>query len=837
MLELLSSFKRYLFDTIPKIVIKDKSEVDKYETAESRALGDIYCSASLGTDSLITYEEIHEISLRKAGISDISEIRKYLKDKTLIPKEYQKSVVKSERQIFLSQFEETNDYYRMLTGLPPLGEDYIFLDYEDMELYGFTETAYESDYERRTPLHLLPRNTLEAMDNAGYLSELQKQFPESKYISYVGTRKVDLAIARMADNFSLIYLPKVDATNRFYRDFSFHYDEAREYFLSTVYNFSFSSQYPYYDGLIAFMILHMAIHRMISTTFKVMVDRDFYDLETCRVFLESYKIPFETLFTLYQQKMIIKNLNLLLMNKHTPRVLYDILDLLGYDNINITKYLLVKQHKMYQKDVESDLTPSFMYKLMTDDHGNQYIELDKSSMYDYYFVGVDMLSSDIHLESIEAANTFGYNEFTENDALWLHDDELVEKLEKAEINYVETKYASIALTFRMHNKNFELVHLGRLLLDKRTETSKMFLDIPLIVSSPQSMFDIQVLLICLMCKKNHMETNILKSPSQILYILGFNFDADLVAIKEDIKQRPDLYDQKVLRYLENIVFTTPDDVNRMYENVKNLDIFLTKAMQETPHEKVYHAYRKLYNTIFYSELNNSLYTMKNGSVADSYMEYLQNENQLLYDFVNSVEEDSIADYIDYIATKFATLFPGTEYMNYLAPVDTYLIDAILKMLRAFKSYTINIRDVDVIYRFDSRRHNLMKMISELSLSEYIYPVENKLKYSDWVERFQGNIRYKELKNILYELVSVSGNISVNEFRMVLKDFYDLTINCTLIDSFKMQYADIINGMKENIHCRETMRIRDSLKFIVDGEEYRPKQIGTNTTLQISGINE
>ena len=86
--------------------------------------------------------------------------------------------------------------------------------------------------------------------------------------------------------------------------------------------------------MIGFMILHMTIQRMISTTFKVMLDRDFYDLETCRMFLESYKIPFEKLFTLNQQKMIIKNLNLLLMNKHTPNVLYDVLDLLGYKNID-----------------------------------------------------------------------------------------------------------------------------------------------------------------------------------------------------------------------------------------------------------------------------------------------------------------------------------------------------------------------------------------------------------------------------------------------------------------------------------------------------------------------
>lgn len=211
------------------------------------------------------------------------------------------------------------------------------------------------------------------------------------------------------------------------------------------------------------------------------------------------------------------------MNKHSAHVLYDVLDLLGYDNIGITKYLLVKQHKLYQKDVESDLTPSFSYKLMVDDDGFQYMTIDNSQMYDYYFAGVDMLSTDVQLGNIPAANTFGYEEFTNDDSLWIHDDELVDKLENAEINYVETKYANIAITFRMQEKMFELVYMARLLLDKKVETSRILVDIPLIVDTPQSLFDIQILLICMLCKKNHMVPDLLKSPSKILYILGFNF--------------------------------------------------------------------------------------------------------------------------------------------------------------------------------------------------------------------------------------------------------------------------------------------------------------------------
>ena len=263
-------------NSIPKMVVKDKSEADQYETVESRRLGDIYCSASLEMDSLITYEELHQESFDRVGITDKFLIKKYMKNPSDIPQKYIKSIVEHERNIFLSSFEETNDYYRMLMGLPQIGNMPIYLDYSVMELYGFYEAYDPEDYANRTPLHLLPSDTLEAMESGGYLDELQSIYPGEKYISHLGKRKINLTIARMADNFSLLYIPRIDGGERFCRDFAMHYDEAREYFLSTVYNFSYSSRYENYDGMIGFMILHMAIQRMISTTFKVMLDRDFY---------------------------------------------------------------------------------------------------------------------------------------------------------------------------------------------------------------------------------------------------------------------------------------------------------------------------------------------------------------------------------------------------------------------------------------------------------------------------------------------------------------------------------------------------------------------------------
>mgnify|MGYP003372611457 FL=1 len=302
-----------------------------------------------------------------------------------------------------------------------------------------------------------------------------------------------------------------------------------------------------------FMILHMTIQRMISSLFKVLVDRDFYDLETVRVFLASYSIPFVELFTMNQQKLLVKNLNILLRRKASTRVFYDILELLGYNNFDLLKYVLVKQHIMIQKDDESLPKPVFIYKSYVDELGNPILILDYSSMYQYYFVGVEMDETDIRIPHEGDSTAYSYDELTEGDSTWIKDNELAQALDDITMNYIETKYAKVRLTIRIQEMMFELVYLGRMLLDKKHDTSKIFIDIPLITSAPASLYHIQLLLICLMCKRLGMQSTLLSSPSQILYVYGFDFTDDLNKIKKDIAANKKLQGSEVSKYLETIM--------------------------------------------------------------------------------------------------------------------------------------------------------------------------------------------------------------------------------------------------------------------------------------------
>ena len=88
---------------------------------------------------------------------------------------------------------------------------------------------------------------------------LSVSYRNSIHIRNVGSRKIPIVEARRVHNFDLLYFPKQDDNNRFYRDFLFFYEEAREYFTSVIYNHNFGTRYEYYDGFIGLMILTMTI--------------------------------------------------------------------------------------------------------------------------------------------------------------------------------------------------------------------------------------------------------------------------------------------------------------------------------------------------------------------------------------------------------------------------------------------------------------------------------------------------------------------------------------------------------------------------------------------------
>lgn len=839
-MELTNILKRFLMNGVPKMVVKMGKQARANETLDIMKRADIYVAASLKIDTFNAYRySIDTNALVAIGIYSKKERQRILGDTSILEKHYKQllpSLMEHMRNRVISNYVEENPYYRTINGQPPIMDtyqDFVYPDISVLKENGFDEPFAVDDYEHRTPLHLLPEDTLYAMDSAGELDKLQIAYPDKPYISHVASRKVSIVDARRAHNFELLYFPKLDSNNRLYRDFIFYYDEAREYFMSTIYNHNFSAKYEYYDGFIGLMILTMTVQRMISNLFKIVVERDFYDLATLRLFLESFGVPFVELFTARQQRMLVKNLNILLMKKQGTQVMYDILDLLGYDSFTLSKYVLVKQHKMIQENVESDIKPSFIYKSTVDENGNLVLVKDASSNYDYYFVGVDMKEEDIRLVDITAENAHDYDEFTKDDPTWIRDEDLANKLENTDFNFVETKYADMAVNIRMQEKLFEMVYLSRILLDKKEDTDKIKISLARISEHPFSLLEVEVFLICIMCKNNHMAPNILRRPSQVLAVLGFDFHEDLQKIKADILKEnedwkyhhgEDLLDTKFLEYLRTVTFKTPKDVNDFYASLKEFEEFMSYAMLTTHSVDAYHAYRKIYNTLMITSITDETYQDDAGSPFFRYDMYLKHLNIELYTFYNNLKQEECPDYINYIATKFATIFEDTEYMGLIDLGDAALIEGILKIIKTFKSLTIDLKDLDIVYVFDSRTKNTMRLFCEAMIEATIYPKEIPLRYADW-NSFMDNTNTVRESMVLQEVQKFKNRIipkvKINFYDKMYGSTYELLMHDGVLQRYtdSAELADVILVAKDNMALTD----KGFAMFIWDDEP--PKMIG------------
>lgn len=743
---MVNTFKSYLVSAVPKVVIKNNVEAMKYETLEIKEEADLFISASLGADKFESYYAYPKVVLEKAGLVDNELIKQCMEDKNNIPYKNRDRVVEEMRKYVINNYVEKNAYYRKINGQPALDQEFIYLDEETMNTYGY----FSEEGDDPIPIHKLPADVLISMDDAGYLDTLAKEYPEHEYIPYLGNRKIPLVLGRKAEHYELLYFPRQDLAYRFYRDFLTAYDEVRTYVMSVVFNYDYLDLVDHYNESIGFLIMHGAIQRMINTLFVVMVDRDFYDLDTIREFFDAYRLPFVEIFTLDQQKLLVKNLNILLRDKGDTKVLYDILTLLGYDQFEILKYILVKQHRFTQENDEAPLLPTFVYKTLVDEAGNPYIEEDASQMYDYFFVGVPMNDPNINLPEGEADGiVYGYDEFTVDDPTWLKDADLRYVLEGLEKNYIETKYANININFRMQEIQFELIYLAGLIIDKKEESQKVTLEFAMISDDPISLYDIMILLIALICKRNLMDNRIIKEdPENILLIQGFNFWENINKIKTEVSNHPELYDPEILDWIKTIHYSSVYSVNEMYRIVKGFDNYATIIMQETQDIDVYHAVRYLWNTLLITKYTDKVYAMHDGTVPDRFVDILQRDHPILWDYYNKAETDTdCIDQINYIALKLATWLDETQYMNYMNPIDYYVIDAIITMLRAFKSLTIDIKSVEAVYVFDSRNHNMMRNIDELGKMDGKFDVqEHDLPYQDFAILFDGSLRVLEERN-------------------------------------------------------------------------------------------
>lgn len=681
------------------IVVKYTNEANVDETLEKTKAFDYYYLALNKLDTFETYPHYTEEALIASGVLDPTMLKKFMNDRNSIPASIRKMILENQRYIVVRDFEELNNYYRTYIGLPKTDDTEFF--------YVDESTAQDLSIPTDIPLHKLSDTDISKLQGIGFMAKLIKSRPDKEYLKYLGKNKLDLYLLRTAKNLAIIQIEKGLIPDSLFSDFMLAYEQSREYFMVAVYIKEYAYMHTFYDKVMGFMVMVTAIRRVMTNIFKNGIDRDFYDLTSIIKMFEAYQLPFITDYTLEQHRVVLRNINNLIRIKATDRVIVDLVNLLGFKDVDIYKYYLVKSHK---KDIHGN--PVFKYK----DTPLGPV-LDKEAMYNINFSRVELGEKNVGMAISNNRNKVDYYRVTDADPYWWEDEDLRNAIYENEFNYIETKYISFDVMYKMSKVVFETVYYLSMLHDKRDETRTVEIFFNKIdQQKPINLFDICILLFAFTAKKNGLKGEIIHDPTKVGHILGFNFKKDLGPILEQIKNDPELNDPELLAFISDMSISSINDINRLYGNIRAFKYYITNKLFYCKDKETYHKYKTIYDTLMTTEYMGELFKLPDGDIAKTYSEYLMYTNYELYEFFQSIPKDSINEIELHIITKMQEFCESLQYIHHTADGININASALTMLVNFFKSYTVDIEQFNIIYIVDDRMDNLVKMISEVSLS-------------------------------------------------------------------------------------------------------------------------
>ena len=790
----LNQLYKDLMTIIEKTEIKYKVEADKYETVTIKQNADAYITAMRKEDTFNTYYRYDKgLIAEVCNIVDEDLINEYHYNRNLIPISRRKLLLTKQRQKIIDDYIEMNNYYRMLIGIPNVEEDvedYIYLPNEYIQLLNIDPS---------TPIHELTSGQITILTSHGYIDEIINKYPNKKYLKYLGNNKIDLVMARTSHNFALLKIP-YGISESLWNSFALMYEQSREYFMTCIYITEYRNIIDYYDNFMAMCVMLMAIQQVIARTMKNVISREFFDEYSVKLLFGVYGVPYNQYMDSATRKQVVQSLNLLVQNKGTNKVLFDIASILGYDRLHIYKYYLMKCQKF---DLEG--FPITHYK--TDETTGETV-IDYKNTYDIFFQKVAFDENDAYKAVQNSSNRLPYADITESDPYWVEDAQLEEELYQSEYNYVESKYMGVSITYRMSRLLFENIYLLKMIFEKKDEIPNITIDIPKIsIHGTVSLFDAICILCAMTCKQNNLNGEILTSASKIMHVMGFNFEKDYDTIRNEILQNEYL-DNKLIDFFKDSTCLTVDRINTLYQNYLNLYDIIVETMSTTNSLEVYEAYKKFYMSLYYTNENREMFnigTIQEPVYAETFLDYVKYSTPDIYQFIINTDKNNMHEFINHVVNKIKLLIPTLKYLGFFSDSSSVMEEMLLQLIRFFKSYTTDMLDMDVIIILDLKPESMLKFIDKAFVTKVSCPSDSlNLAYSDTLS-FTSILRY-------YSDLKIEDKIHF------IHGFYEIFDTCKFIDDIKHIY--------DNIQVNQEMNYLDAIHNLFVAIEYKESLILT-----------
>jgi hypothetical protein len=651
------------------------------------------------------------------------------------------------RESYIDSYEEENEYYRKLNGLPPMGQDGILLP-EDI-----VPDSLKNYIDYGTYIHRYDTDIIKAFENAGVIDTLLELYPEAEYLRFIGKRKVGIYDARKAGKFAPLYVGECDETELRTR-FQDLLEVNRIIYLKFYYDEAYNYKSDYYEKFMMVMIILQTMCDMINEIPEYIIRKDVFDIRTIQYLFEASGVKFFPEIPIRYQISLVRNLNKLIKYKSTDRCIIDIVSLFGFDNIEIFKYYLLKSRK---KDADGN----YIFATMENDAGDIVEDVDSSYSLEFLRVGISELPDDaIKTE----ANILDYEEVTRSDQYWIGDhteDEVRQDILEYNFNMLRTKYMSIKSVYSMSEYLFQITYFINLLLNNDIDKSLLLVKVP-VLNTSVTIMDAFIYMYALAHVYYGTEDVIITDVDESLKILGFNFEADLSELATY------LWETGVKTFDDMGISGWKDPSNgifsftqlmEVYTNNKNIYDHVVHEMMTANNARIYRLYKKIYDSLMLTRINLDYFVIDDeGTIATSYAEFLQYKRSDLYEkylaLVNVSEESRnekiatqvyniaccIEEYVDMGIVPY--LFAGLPAVS-IEAVKVYVMD----IINFFKSFKISILDLDTVYVADDKLTNTCLIIDDALFRIFFKSKEQILPDQDRIANQLNDITISEEPSI------------------------------------------------------------------------------------------
>lgn len=759
---LLDEVVYYLKLIAEQVVLKDDDTADANETLKSRKASDLYILCVENRARLELFDYTKE-DLLSVGVLDVN-IEKYLQDYKNIPINIQNKLLQILIKRYIDNYEEYNNYYRMLNGKPNIGAEKIKVP---ERYWSYIKEGYNVDFSKY--ISDMNEEEQDILYLFNIIEKMQEDYPDHKYLQHLGSRSIDIYSARTANKFGLLYLPG-DVPKEIVSRFLDKFELNRVYILKTIYTDAYKFGSDYYDNFIRIMIVVQTMVDIIVELPDFVIKKDLFDTKMVELIFESNGIDYFPEIPFKYQIAMIKNLNRLVKYKSTTKNIIDICSLFGCSNVKIFKYYILREHRI---DADGFV---FRTKKELDEDGNEVEVEDVEANYQLKFlqVPIDDIADNYLTDKTKYLN---YDEVTNSDKYWdgnKSHSEVKKEILKQEFNYLQSKYLGIDTVYSLTNITFQQIYFYNMIFDNVDFEKTLTLTIPSLASTTKfKMTDVICYLFALMYIDLGIKDNLMDTTGQVLVIKGFNFNADLQALGNWVYERG--YTLKDLGVSD---FKLPEKPVLTYEQLmdiftKNANIYdhVVKQLRTADNKNIYDIYKKIYDSLMVMDLTMDFFKMSNGEQAKTYTEFLKDRSILLYNSLdeirsinNKVERNKkITDLIGDIIYILENYLQNKNFPYIFSNLPTVSAESIksyiFKVIDFFKSYKTQIYSINTIYTFDDKLDCKINIIDGIVGKIYEYAKEDTIElFSKIVKNI--SVKYGDGLNIKDNLyTSISSEIT------------------------------------------------------------------------------